>query len=380
MNDRWDRRNISSDSISMSGQQVLVYCNCVCRHIRIVRVQLRATVWSAGLSGVLLLAITVSAGIGPVNIAPMTVTYVLLGAIDSLIGLGVTVTEIPSSVQQTIVLSVRLPRIILAALVGFALASAGTVMQGFFRNPMADPSIIGVSSGAAVGAVATIVIPLQIPFGLELQAAAFTTAIITAFSVYVIATRGGRTPTSTLLLAGVAVQAFLGAVISFLLLYSGESIQRVVYWLMGNLGGTTWGDVRVAAVVVPPVFVLLVAYAQDLNVLLLGERDAHALGINVTRTKRILLAAASIVTAAAVAVTGVIGFVGLIVPHAMRLVVGPDHRILLPTSALAGASFLVITDTLARSGTTAIPVGIITAALGAPFFLYLLRTNEVTQL
>jgi iron complex transport system permease protein len=380
MNDRWDRRNISSDSISMSGQQVLVYCNCVCRRIRIVRVQLRATVWSAGLSGVLLLAITVSAGIGPVNIAPMTVTYVLLGAIDSLIGLGVTVTEIPSSVQQTIVLSVRLPRIILAALVGFALASAGTVMQGFFRNPMADPSIIGVSSGAAVGAVATIVIPLQIPFGLELQAAAFTTAIITAFSVYVIATRGGRTPTSTLLLAGVAVQAFLGAVISFLLLYSGESIQRVVYWLMGNLGGTTWGDVRVAAVVVPPVFVLLVAYAQDLNVLLLGERDAHALGINVTRTKRILLAAASIVTAAAVAVTGVIGFVGLIVPHAMRLVVGPDHRILLPTSALAGASFLVITDTLARSGTTAIPVGIITAALGAPFFLYLLRTNEVTQL
>jgi iron complex transport system permease protein len=380
MNDRWDRRNIPSDSISMSGQQVLVYCNCVCRRIRIVRVQLRATVWSAGLSGVLLLAITVSAGIGPVNIAPMTVTYVLLGAIDSLIGLGVTVTEIPSSVQQTIVLSVRLPRIILAALVGFALASAGTVMQGFFRNPMADPSIIGVSSGAAVGAVATIVIPLQIPFGLELQAAAFTTAIITAFSVYVIATRGGRTPTSTLLLAGVAVQAFLGAVISFLLLYSGESIQRVVYWLMGNLGGTTWGDVRVAAVVVPPVFVLLVAYAQDLNVLLLGERDAHALGINVTRTKRILLAAASIVTAAAVAVTGVIGFVGLIVPHAMRLVVGPDHRILLPTSALAGASFLVITDTLARSGTTAIPVGIITAALGAPFFLYLLRTNEVTQL
>lgn len=345
-----------------------------------MRVQFRAIVWSAGLTGVLLLAVTLSAGVGPVDIAPITVTYVLIGAIDSMIGLGVTVTQIPSSIQQTIVLSVRLPRIILAALVGFALASAGTVMQGFFRNPMADPSIIGVSSGAAVGAVATIVIPLQIPFGLELQAAAFTTAVITAFSVYVIATRGGRTPTSTLLLAGVAVQAFLGAVISFLLLYSGESIQRVVYWLMGNLGGTTWGDVRVAAIVVPPVFVLLVAYARDLNVLLLGERDAHALGINVTRTKRILLAAASVVTAAAVAVTGVIGFVGLIVPHAMRLIVGPDHRILLPTSALAGASFLVITDTFARSGTTAIPVGIITAALGAPFFLYLLRTNEVTQL
>ena len=253
-------------------------------------------------------------------------------------------------------------------------------MQGFFRNPMADPSIIGVSSGAAVGAVATIVLPFTFPFGLELQGAAFLAAVLTAFAVYLIATRGGQTPTATLLLAGVAVQTFLGAIISLLLLHSGQSIRRVVYWLMGHLGGTTWGEVRVIAVVLPPLFLALLFYARDLNVLLLGEEEAHGLGVEVERTKRVLLAVSSIVTAAAVAVTGVIGFVGLIVPHGMRLLVGPDHRILLPTSALAGASFLVATDTLARSGPAEVPVGIVTAALGAPFFLYLLRSQEVTEL
>jgi iron complex transport system permease protein len=149
---------------------------------------------------------------------------------------------------------------------------------------------------------------------------------------------------------------------------------------MGHLGGTTWDEVRVIAVALPPLFVVLLFYARDLNVLLLGEEEAQSLGVDVERTKRILLGVSSVVTAAAVAVTGVIGFVGLIVPHGMRLVVGPDHRILLPTSALAGASFLVATDTLARSGPAEIPVGIVTAALGAPFFLYLLRSREVTRL
>jgi iron complex transport system permease protein len=245
---------------------------------------------------------------------------------------------------------------------------------------MADPSIIGVSSGAAVGAVATIVLPFAFPFGLELQGAAFLAAVLTAFGVYLVATQGGHTPTATLLLAGVAVQTFLGAIISLLLLHSGQSLRRVVYWLMGHLGGTTWDEVRVIAVALPPLFLVLLFYARDLNVLLLGEEEAHGLGVEVERTKRILLAVSSVVTAAAVAVTGVIGFVGLIVPHGMRLLVGPDHRILLPTSALAGASFLVATDTLARSGPAEIPVGIVTAALGAPFFLYLLRSQEVTEL
>jgi iron complex transport system permease protein len=251
-------------------------------------------------------------------------------------------------------------------------------MQGFFRNPMADPSIIGVSSGAAVGAVATIALPLSIPFGL--QTAAFVGALITAAGVYLIATDGGRTPVATLLLAGVAVQTFLGAVISYLLLQSGESLERAMYWLMGQLHGSSWSEVAVTLPLAVVSFLALLAFARDLNVMLLGEEDAHTLGIPVERTKQALLALSSIITAAAVAVAGVIGFVGLIVPHVMRLVVGPDHRLLLPTSALAGATFLVATDTLARSGPAEVPVGIVTAALGAPFFLFLLRRREVHDL
>ena len=161
---------------------------------------------------------------------------------------------------------------------------------------------------------------------------------------------------------------------------AGDGLERAVYWLMGHLQHSTWGRVRVALPVVVVLFVVLLAYARDLNVLLLGEEDAHTLGIEVERTKRILLVASSVVTAAAVAVSGVIGFVGLIVPHMMRLVVGPDHRVLLPTSALAGAVFLVATDTVARMGPAEMPVGIITAALGAPFFLYLLTSREVHSL
>jgi iron complex transport system permease protein len=278
--------------------------------------------------------------------------------------------------SRIIVMTVRLPRVVLGALVGFALATAGAVMQGFFRNPMADPSIIGVSSGAAVGAVAAITLP--IPIGL--QPAAFVTGLLSAFGVYLIATEGGRTPVATLLLAGVAVQTFLGAVISYLLVISGRSMREAVFWLMGHLHNATWAEVEFAVLVVPPLFVVLAWYSRDLNVLLLGEEDAATLGIDVERTKRVLLGLSTLITAGAVAVSGVIGFVGLVVPHIMRLLVGPDHRILIPTSALAGAAFLVATDTVARAGAAELPVGIVTAALGAPFFLYLLRKREVHAL
>ncbi|KTG09882.1 iron ABC transporter [Haloprofundus marisrubri] len=361
-----------------------------------MRIETRTGVWSVALLVVLAVVVLVSAGIGPVAITPSTVAKATLNgvAVPASVSFGqasVAGVTLPTPTvgyvhpfsfpvegsHQTIVTTIRLPRILLGAVVGFALATAGVVMQGFFRNPMADPSIIGVSSGAAVGAVAFLVAPFAFPFGLGLQGAAFVGALLTAFGVYLIATEDGRTPVATLLLAGVAIQTFLGAVISFMLLHSGESLRQVTYWLMGHLDNASWGDVTVAALLVPLLFFVLLAYGRDLNVLLLGEEDAHSLGIEVERTKRVLLAVSSLVTAAAVAVSGVIGFVGLIVPHVMRLLVGPDHRILLPTSALAGAAFLVATDTLARSGTAELPVGIVTAALGAPFFLYLLRTQEV---
>jgi len=351
-----------------------------------MRPSARATLWSAGLSGLLVTVVVASAGIGPVSIGAVTVLKVLLGAVA--LPSGVTAASGPIPVRLTvtpifefevaessriIVTTIRLPRIALGAVVGFALAAAGTVMQGFFRNPMADPSIIGVSSGAAVGAVAAITLPV----GVGLHVAAFVGGLVTAFAVYLIATGGDRTPVATLLLAGVAVQTFLGAVISYMLVNSGESLERAVFWLMGHLHNATWPEVRTSLLAVPPLFLLLLVYGHDLNVLLLGEEDAHTLGIEVERTKLVLLAASALITATAVAVSGVIGFVGLIVPHAMRLLVGPDHRVLLPTSALAGAAFLVAADTVARAGPAELPVGIVTAALGAPFFLYLLRRREV---
>ncbi|MFB6107875.1 MAG: vitamin B12 ABC transporter permease BtuC [Haloplanus sp.] len=336
-----------------------------------VRLGVRTAAWTGGLSAVLVAVCVLSATVGPVAIAPRSVVDIALSAL-----LG-GVASAPAS-HRTIVLAIRLPRIVLGAVVGFALASAGTVMQGFFRNPMADPSIVGVSAGAATGAVAAIVAPVAVPFALPV--AAFVGALLAAFGVYLVATEGGRTPVATLLLAGVAVQTFLGAVVSFMLVDAGEELRTAVYWLMGHLHDSSWADAELAGVVTLLGFACLLAYARDLNVLLLGEEDAHSLGIEVERTKRRLLAVSSLVTAAAVAVSGVIGFVGLVVPHVMRLLVGPDHRILLPTSALAGAAFLVATDTVARSGPAELPVGVVTAAVGAPFFLYLLRRREVRSL
>lgn len=361
----------------------------------------RTLLWSAGLSVLLVGSILVSATRGSVSIDLVTVARATLNTIAVPAGVSIELSSagigsyrLPVPVpdisytgvfdfdvertDQIIVGQLRLPRIVLAAIVGFALATAGAIMQGFFRNPMADPAIIGVSSGAAVGAVATIAFPLVLPFGL--QAAAFIGGITAAFAVYLIATENGRTPVATLLLAGIAIQTFLGAVISYMLLQTGESMEEAVLWLMGHLRNSTWGDVEATLPLTILLFAFLLAYARDLNVMLLGEEDAQALGIEVERTKKLLLAGSALITAGAVAVAGVIGFVGLIVPHMMRLLVGPDHRILIPTSALAGGTFLVIADTIARSGPEVVPVGIVTAAVGAPFFLFLLRRREVHEL
>jgi len=361
----------------------------------------RTALWSGGLAAVLCATVLASAAHGPVRVDLPVVARATLNAFavptgvslaDATVGIGDVAVSVPTpdlgythpfsfavpETDETIVRDIRLPRIVLGAIVGFALSTAGAIMQGFFRNPMADPSIIGVSSGAAVGAVATIAFPLAMPFGL--QTAAFVGAIVAAFGVYLIATEGGRTPVATLLLAGIAVQTFLGAIISYMLLQSGESLEEAVLWLMGHLQYSTWGRVEATLPLTLLMFAVLLAYARDLNVMLLGEEDARAVGIEVERTKRLLLAGSAIITAGAVAVAGIIGFVGLIIPHMMRLVVGPDHRILIPTSALAGATFLVLADTLARTGPAEVPVGIVTAAVGAPFFLFLLRRKEVHAL
>jgi len=336
--------------------------------------RLRAAGWCAGLAVLLCLTVVWAASVGPVTLSTATVARVVL---DALPGVEFRTTQ----TAEAVLMAVRLPRVALAAVVGVGLAAAGTVMQGFFRNPMADPSVVGVSSGAAVGAVAVIVSSASVPFGLGRQLAAFAGALLAGFFVYLLATENGRTPVATLLLAGVAVQTFLGAVVSLLIVQADDQgLREATYWLMGNLHGATWEKVVVALPAVVVGTIVLFAFARDLNVLLLGEADAGSLGVPVERTKRVLLAVSSLLTGAAVAVAGVIGFVGLVVPHAMRLLVGPDHRVLLPASALAGGSFLVAADTAARTFVGGLPVGVVTAFVGVPFFLFLLRRREVSGL
>lgn len=275
---------------------------------------------------------------------------------------------------------VRIPRVLLAALVGAGLACAGTAMQAVFRNPLADPYIIGVSSGAALGAAGAGLLGLTAAVATFLPPAfAFGTALLTVFAVYFLGTVRGRVYVDTLLLSGVAVAAFLGAVVSFLIYFQKEQFHQLIFWLLGSLSLASWDVVAVIFVAVVAGTLIVFLHGRDLNVLLLGEETAHNLGINPESLKKLMLGVAALVTAAAVAFTGIIGFVGLIVPHMMRLVLGADHRLLVPAATLFGATFLIWSDALARTivAPTELPVGIITAVCGGPFFIYLLRRRRL---
>lgn len=276
---------------------------------------------------------------------------------------------------ETILFDIRLPRITLAALVGGALATSGATYQGLLRNPLADPYLIGVSSGAALGATIAII------FGVgAIPMLAFIGAIGATTLIYALARAGGRTTPTTLILAGVALGAFLSAITSFLMFKNDSAFRthQVIAWTMGSFALSSWQSVAVMLPYLIVGWIVVYLNARVLNVLQLGDTEAQQLGIPVERVTMLLVAAASLITAAAVAVSGIIGFVGLIVPHAVRLVWGPDHRFLLPMSALLGATFLIIADTFARTllAPSELPVGIITAFCGAPFFLYLLRRRK----
>ncbi len=322
------------------------------------------------LLGLLLLAGLLALGTGPVPIPWSTVAAILLHH------LGVPVTPAWTDATASIVLDLRLPRVLLAAIVGAGLAGSGTVFQGLLRNPLADPYIVGVSGGAAFGA--TVAITTGLAAGVAGLAAtpllAFAGALGATALVYVLARRDTGVPVEDFLLAGVAVSAFLAAVVSWLQLSGGESLQRVIFWLMGGFSGRGWPHLAMAAPYVLGGLVLAWLFARELNALLLGEETARSLGVEVARSRRILIVAGSLMAAASVAAAGLIGFVGLIVPHLLRLAVGPEHRRLIPASALGGAILLVLSDTAARSmsGAGELPVGILTAALGAPFFLFVL--------
>jgi iron complex transport system permease protein len=278
-----------------------------------------------------------------------------------------------------LLLDLRLPRIALALITGAALSVAGASFQGVFRNPLAEPYLLGVSAGAGLGATVAIVWKPFPAFGIyTLPALAFVGATLAAFLVYRLATFGGRTGGASLLLSGVAVGSTLTAIMSFLMVATEYDLHTVVVWLMGGFTTATWTKVAITLPVVAAGFTFMMLMSRRMNLLLMGEDRARELGVDSQRTRRNLMIAAALTTAAAVAFSGLIGFVGLMVPHIMRLVVGPDHRRLLPATALFGALLLLVADTVARTALAPaeIPVGIITAAAGGPFFLYLLRMRR----
>ncbi len=283
------------------------------------------------------------------------------------------------STYQWVFWDVRIPRVLMAALVGAALACAGTAMQAVFRNSMADPFVIGVSSGAALGAAAAGLIGWTVVLGaFASPVLAFVTALASVFVVYTLGSFKGKVYVDSLLLSGVAVAAFLGALVSFLIYFARQEYHQILFWLLGSLSLASWDKVLVLLFPVVIGVIVIVRYGRDLDALLLGEETAHNLGSNPEALKKQVLGVAALVTAAAVAFSGVIGFVGLIVPHMTRLVVGSNHRLLVPAAALSGAIFLIWADTIARSvfAPTELPVGIITALCGGPFFLYLLRRSS----
>ena len=326
------------------------------------------------LSALLLLVVVISASQGPVDLPFVAVLGILLA------DLGIDAGAEYTHRAEIVVNQIRLPRIITAGLVGMSLAIAGTTLQGLFRNPMADPGIIGVSSGGALAGVIVIVTGAAASHVLVTPAAAFGGAMIAAFVVYGIGSIGGRFTLGILILAGVALSSLLSAVITFILLSTQnvDAIREILFWLTGGLDARLWLHVRIVIGPTLGGLVVIYAFARALNLMLLGEEGAQALGIRVHRVRQILLVVASLVTGVAVGVSGIIGFVGLIVPHMMRLVVGPDHRILLPVSALGGAIFLIVADTIARTviSPAELRVGVITAFVGAPFFILLLVRNR----
>lgn len=286
------------------------------------------------------------------------------------------ITGESSGMTDALVIGVRLPRVLLAALVGACLASAGAIYQAMFRNPLADPYILGVSSGAGLGAVLALTATATatgLRYGL-VPMAAFVGALLTMLLVTRLASWKGRLDTASLLLAGVAISYTLAALTSFVQVFAREQMASVVFWMMGGLGAASWPYIAMIAPMAAVGALFTLSFTRELNLMLLGDERAGQLGLPVARFTLFALAVASLLTAAAVAVAGLIGFIGLMVPHMIRITVGPDHRTLVPASLLGGAATLVVADLLARVvlAPVEIPVGVVTALIGGPFFVWLL--------
>ena len=298
-----------------------------------------------------------------------------------IIGDLIETSGIPDFVRdQSIILHVRMPRVFAGALVGVALSVAGVAYQGIFRNPMADPYTVGAMGGASFGAAVAIVLGIGVELlGLNtVPIFAFVGALGTVFLVYAISREGARVPVTTLILSGLTVTIFFNALVTYLKVIAGDLLHALEYWIMGSFRYSAWYEVITIFPIIIFCTAVIYLYSRDLNILVLGEEQSQHLGVELEKVKKILLVCGAFMTAAAVSISGLIGFVGLIIPHLTRIIVGPDHRILLPTSAIVGASFMMLCDSLARviMGSAELPVGVITAVAGGPFFIYLLRRKR----
>ena len=332
---------------------------------------LRQRPFALGVGGIVLLAVVFVAGVALGNVSiPVADTLAMLA--NRLFGWPVDVTWAASA--ETIIFDLRLPRVLTAMAVGVALALAGTVFQGLLRNPLADPYVLGTASGAALGAAVALVIPVQVAllgFGL-LHVFAFLGALAAVAVVYRASRLDTGSSMTSVLLTGYAIGSLLAAGLAMTMYLAGNNLRQIFFYLLGSFSLASWPQVIIGVPIIATGSAVIMTRARTLNGLLLGEETAAHLGLDVRRERLILLGAASLVTAAAVALSGLIGFVGLVIPHVVRLVVGPNARAVLPLSAIYGASFMALADLVARTPGE-LPVGVITAIVGAPFFLYLLR-------
>lgn len=311
----------------------------------------------------------------------MLATLVLVGASQG--ALKITFASLQDVHYRDIWLNIRLPRVLLAVLVGGALATAGVIMQGLFRNPMADPGLLGVSSGSALMVGVAIIFPVSLPAAFllyEQMIFAVVGSLVVCAVIFLISLRHQHGGMIQLLLAGIAINALCGAAIGILSYVGDEQqLRQLTLWMMGSLGQAQWPTLLVAASFALPAMVATAWLATTLNLLQLGDEEAHYLGVNVKRKRQLLLLLSSLLVGAAVSVSGVIGFIGLVIPHLIRMTIGADHRWLLPCSTLAGACLLLVADTLARTlvQPAEMPVGLLTSLIGGPYFLWLiLRTRR----
>lgn len=318
------------------------------------------------LLGVLLLMVIISLCVGAANIPLNETVKALLTDVDS--------------PNRKILMNIRLPRILLVAIVGTALATVGAVMQGIFKNPLVDAYTLGMSSGASLGAVISIIAGINLQFaGFSATGIfAFLGAITALLTVYGLSLAGNRVTVTYLLLAGVVISYFLSSVISLLMMLNHDKIEHIIFWTMGSFSFSTWNKVTAAYPVILAGVLVLAYFSRELNILSINEETAYHLGVSIEKVKMILLITAAVVVGAAVSSAGTIGFIGLIVPHIIRMLTGANHRTLIPFSAIGGAIVLLLADTLARTviQPTELPIGVITSILGCPFFVFLLKRKR----